>query len=280
MRERWIKTYTSLLDWEFFFDPLILRTWIYLLMKASIKDVVLRDGVKVKRGELVTSLSTLSRDLRMSVMQMRRVLATIKTAGHITIKSTNKYRIITICEYDIYQSADGMKQQANRQAKQQANQQHYKNNIEDKEISTNVDIPPIVPPGLEPPGLKKKKQETKKYSFVVAPEYEAAFTAWLEYKHQRKQTYKSDASLKVCYNKLVKLSGNNPDIAMAIVEQSMANNWAGLFPLKPDYNATATNHNGGDPRRQERANLVAGYAAAISRLTAEDDARASGVRKP
>lgn len=280
MKERWIKAYTSLLDWEFFFDPLILRTWIYLLMKASIKDVVLRDGVKVKRGELVTSLSTLSRDLRMSVMQMRRVLATIKTAGHITIKSTNKYRIITICEYDIYQSADGMKQQANRQAKQQANQQHYKNNIEDKEISTNVDIPPIVPPGLEPPGLKKKKQETKKYSFVVAPEYEAAFTAWLEYKHQRKQTYKSDASLKVCYNKLVKLSGNNPDIAMAIVEQSMANNWAGLFPLKPDYNATATNHNGGDQRRQERANLVAGYAAAISRLTAEDDARASGVRKP
>ena len=35
MKERWIKAYTSLLDWEFFFDPLILRTWIYLLMKAS-----------------------------------------------------------------------------------------------------------------------------------------------------------------------------------------------------------------------------------------------------
>ena len=192
----------------------------------------------------------------------------------------NRFSIITICEYDIYQSANGPKGQADGQAKGQANGQHNKNIIEDKEISTNVDIPPIVPPGLEPPGLKKKKQETKKYSFVVAPEYEAAFTAWLEYKHQRKQTYKSDASLKVCYNKLVKLSGNNPDIAMAIVEQSMANNWAGLFPLKPDYNATATNHNGGDPRRQERANLVAGYAAAISRLTAEDDARASGVRKP
>ena len=23
MKERWIKAYTSLLDWEFFFDPLI-----------------------------------------------------------------------------------------------------------------------------------------------------------------------------------------------------------------------------------------------------------------
>lgn len=280
MKERWIKAYTSLLDWEFFFDPLILRTWIYLLMKASIKDVVLRDGVKVKRGELVTSLSTLSRDLRMSVKQMRRVLGALKTAGYVTSKWASKYSIITICEYNIYQSANGMKGQADGQANGQANGQQNKNNIEDKEISTNVDIPPIVPPGLEPPGLKKKKKETKKYSFVVAPEYEAAFTAWLEYKHQRKQTYKSDASLKVCYNKLVKLSGNNPDIAMAIVEQSMANNWAGLFPLKPDYNATTTNHNGGDPRRQERANLVAGYAAAISRLTAEDDARASGVRKP
>lgn len=276
MKERWIKAYTSLLDWEFFFDPLILRTWIYLLMKANIKDMVLKDGVTVKRGQFVTSLSELSRDLRMSVKQMRRVLGALKTAGYVTSKWASKYSIITICEYNIYQSANGMKGQADGQA----NGQQNKNNIEDKEISTNVDIPPIVPPGLEPPGLKKKKKETKKYSFVVAPEYEAAFTAWLEYKHQRKQTYKSDASLKVCYNKLVKLSGNNPDIAMAIVEQSMANNWAGLFPLKPDYNATATNHNGGDPRRQERANLVAGYAAAISRLTAEDDARASGVRKP
>lgn len=279
MKERWIKAYTSLLDWEFFFDPLILRTWVYLLLKANHKDVVWH-GVVVKRGELVTSLSTLSRELRMSVKQMRRVLGALKTAGHVTSKWASKYSIITICEYDIYQSANGPKGQADGQANGQANGQHNKNKIEDKEISTNVDIPPIVPPGLEPPGLKKKKQETKKYSFVVAPEYEAAFTAWLEYKHQRKQTYKSDASLKVCYNKLVKLSGNNPDIAMAIVEQSMANNWAGLFPLKPDYNATATNHNGGDPRRQERANLVAGYAAAISRLTAEDDARASGVRKP
>ena len=276
MKERWIKAYTSLIDWEFFFDPLILRTWIYLLMKANIKDMVLKDGVTVKRGQLVTSLSELSRDLRMSVKQMRRVLGALKTAGYVTSKWASKYSIITICEYNIYQSANGMKRQADGQADGQQN----KNNIEDKEISTNVDIPPIVPPGPEPPGLKKKKKETKKYSFVVAPEYEAAFTAWLEYKHQRKQTYKSDASLKVCYNKLVKLSGNNPDIAMAIVEQSMANNWAGLFPLKPDYNATATNHNGGDPRRQERANLVAGYAAAISRLTAEDDARASGVRKP
>ena len=265
MKERWIKAYTSLLDWEFFFDPLILRTWVYLLLKANHQDEVWH-GVVVKRGELVTSLSTLSRELRMSVKQMRRVLGTLKTAGHVTSKWASKYSIITICEYDIYQSANGPKGQADGQADGQANGQHNKNIIEDKEISTNVD--------------KKKKQETKKYSFVVAPEYEAAFTAWLEYKHQRKQTYKSDASLKVCYNKLVKLSGNNPDIAMAIVEQSMANNWAGLFPLKPDYNATATNHNGSDPRRQERANLVAGYAAAISRLTAEDDARASGVRKP
>ena len=282
MKGRWIKTYESLLDWEFFFDPLILRAWIYLLFKANHKDVVWK-GVEVKRGELVTSLSTLSRDLRMSVMQVRRVLATIKSASQITIKSTNKYRIITICEYEKYQQCAGDNQQASKQPNRQSNQQHLKNNKEDKEIiSTNVDnIPPISPPGLKPPGLKDKPPKEKKFSFVVAPEFEAAFSAWLEYKHQRRQSYKSDMSLKSCYNKLLKLSGNDPEIAMAIVEQSMANNWACLFPLKPDYNATTkTNQPGNDPRQQERANLAAGVAATIARRFAEDDARAEALRKP
>ncbi len=39
-------------------------------------------------------------------------------------------------------------------------------------------------------------------------------------------------SEKAFYNKLLKLSNNNPVTAKSIVEQSMANNWAGIFELK------------------------------------------------
>ena len=36
------------------------------------------------------------------------------------------------------------------------------------------------------------------------------------------------------YNSLVKLSNNNPETAKKIVEQSMSNNWQGLFELKDE----------------------------------------------
>ena len=37
-------------------------------------------------------------------------------------------------------------------------------------------------------------------------------------------------------NKLISMSNNNPDNAKKIVEQSMINNWAGLFELKQNNN--------------------------------------------
>ena len=129
--------------------------------------------------------------------------------------------------------------------------------------------------------IKEKNNIKKEKPSFVAPEFEQSFSAWLEYKHQRRESYKSDMSLKACYNKLVKLAGGNPAVAMAIVEQSMANNWAGLFPLKNERpNATANNQPIGDSRAAEREQLARGYAATISRRLAEDDARTEALRKP
>lgn len=56
--------------------------------------------------------------------------------------------------------------------------------------------------------------------------------SWLSYKKEIKDSYKSERSIKACYNNLIKLSGNNPTKAMEIVNQSIANNWKGLFELK------------------------------------------------
>ena len=285
----YIKTYRSLYSWRWFFDNEVLRCWLYLLFKANHQDEV-QNGIEVKRGQLITTLSELSRDLRLSVQQVRRTLNALKSTYDIASCSTNKFTLISVCEYDYYQSGGKSKQQTNRQANQQAHQQAiqqaiYNINKEDKEykennISANADNinPPIAPPDKDPPGLKKK--EPKKYSFVVAPEFEQAFSVWLEYKHQRHETYKSDMSLKVCYNKLVKLAGGDPATAMAIVEQSMGNNWAGLFPLRNERNGTTINQSTGDPRQRERENLARDYAATIARRLAEDDARAGTVRKP
>ena len=62
--------------------------------------------------------------------------------------------------------------------------------------------------------------------------FKTPMKTWLDYKSSRNQSYKSNESIKACYNKLYKMSNGNAQTAMEIVEQSMANNWAGLFELR------------------------------------------------
>lgn len=116
--------------------------------------------------------------------------------------------------------------------------------------SYNIDNYNTIPP-LPPKGKGEvKKKEGFEFGFVL-PEYKDAFYEWLEYKKQRRESYKTDRSIKLCYDKLVKLSGNNPTTAKMIVEQSMANNWAGLFELK-DYGNNRTSYS----KKQEANNYA------------------------
>lgn len=271
----WIKTYRKLTEWEHYRNGNVVRLFIHLLLTANVEDKEWK-GVTIKRGQLVTSVSKLANELGLTINQIRTSKTTLKNSGEITVKTTNKFSVITICKFESYQDCEKVQSQAKSQAKSQATTQskpqQLKNNKEYKNKSTNVDIP-LYPPGLEP-------KASKKYSFVVAPEFEEAFSAWLEYKHQRRQSYKSPKSLEACYKKLLRLANNDPATAMAIVDQSMANNWAGLFPLRPDYATTTINQPTGDPRKREQANLAGSYAATIARRLAEDDARAGALRQP
>lgn len=85
---------------------------------------------------------------------------------------------------------------------------------------------------------EKKKRGRSKTVFsleewvsTVESPWRELMRIWLEYKKARKEAYSSEMGAKACLTKLMNLSGNNPQTAQAIIENSMANNWAGLFPL-------------------------------------------------
>ena len=63
-------------------------------------------------------------------------------------------------------------------------------------------------------------------------EYLNSFELWLEYKKTKNQKYKTQKSLEICYKNLLTISNNDPDVARQIIENSIANNYSGLFPLK------------------------------------------------
>lgn len=93
--------------------------------------------------------------------------------------------------------------------------------------------------GEESKGKESKGEEKKgiKKDFDFAfcsPDFLPVLQDWLTYKRQRGETYKTQQSLEALYRKMHTLSGGNVEIAQMIVEQSQANNWAGLFDLKGD----------------------------------------------
>ena len=102
MNESWIKLFRKFLDWEWFHDDAMVKMWLYLLLMANYEDRKWQGGV-VKRGELVTSIPTLMRDLNRTKQQIRTSLLRLVNTKEITLKTTHRYTIITICKYESYQ---------------------------------------------------------------------------------------------------------------------------------------------------------------------------------
>lgn len=70
---------------------------------------------------------------------------------------------------------------------------------------------------------------------IVAPNMVEPVETWLAYKKEKGKMYKP-IGFKNFYKKLCELSGNNTQTAMAIIEESMANNYDGIFPLRNNNN--------------------------------------------
>jgi len=98
------------------------------------------------------------------------------------------------------------------------------------------DSHPINPPIEEGNAKESKGKEIKgkkEYSYdFVEQEFSESFLMWVNHKKEVRQSYKTQQSLELAYRQLKTLSKNNFAAAKKIVEQSIGNNWAGLFELK------------------------------------------------
>lgn len=88
---------------------------------------------------------------------------------------------------------------------------------------------------------KDKVKEEIELPFF-SKEFEEIWEAWKDYKKKEfKFTYKTSQSELAALNGLVTLSKGNEDIAIKIINQSLANGWKGLFNLKEDAKGTTNN---------------------------------------
>lgn len=98
----WIKLHSGFTEWEWYKDNNTKSLFIHCLLKANWKNGNFR-GEEILRGSFVTSLEHLSKELGLTIRQTRTALEHLISTGEVTSKSTNKYRIITIVKYNLYQ---------------------------------------------------------------------------------------------------------------------------------------------------------------------------------
>ncbi len=95
-----VKLPRTMLEWGWLDDGNTLKVYLVLLLSANWKDTEWH-GIKLKRGQLISSYPTLAEKCSLSVQEIRTAFSHLKSTGDITVKTTSKFSIVTVNNYDI-----------------------------------------------------------------------------------------------------------------------------------------------------------------------------------
>lgn len=159
----WIKLYRSLLDWEWYKDKNVYRLFTHLLLKANYEDKSYK-GLLIKRGQILTSRSVLSKETGLTEQEIRTSLNKLKSTNNILVEANKDCTIITILNFDMYQPHDEKSTNKSTTTKEESRN----NNL------NNIYNTPLYPPKEE------KTEPLKKYVFEghVVKLIEQDFTKW------------------------------------------------------------------------------------------------------
>lgn len=228
--EGWIKIHRKIMDNPLYLSEPFTRmqAWIDLLLLANHKEgffYVRGNKVVVGRGQVGTSSRTLASRWQWSRGKVERFLKDLENDNQIEPQKNNVITLISICNYDDYQNTEPQTepQTSHRQTTDEPQTDRNKNDKKEK---------------------NEKNNKADAWILKVDDKFKDTVSMYLDYRKGRKESYKTEKSFMLMVNKLIQMSGNNPIIAKQIVEQSMINNWAGLFELKQNnnksYEQTAT----------------------------------------
>lgn len=130
----WISLYRELLD-----NPIVCKDthyftiWIYLLLEATHKDqfkIFKGNKINVKRGQLITGRKKISQKFNIQESKVQRILKKFENEQMIEQQTSNKNRLITVINYDVYQVIE------------QQNEQRVNNNrtTSEQQLNTNNNV--------------------------------------------------------------------------------------------------------------------------------------------
>lgn len=129
----YVNLYRKMTQWEWYQDGNTFRVFVHLIFTANFKPGKF-EGCTIQRGQRVTSVAQLSQELNISVRSIRTALNHLKSTNEVTIETTSKHSIITINNYNLYQTATNTLTNDRQTTDKQVtnDRQQYKKNKESK----------------------------------------------------------------------------------------------------------------------------------------------------
>lgn len=128
----WIKLHRKIVNWEWFSDSQTFHVFMYLLIHACQKEKKWR-GISVKRGQVITGRKSMAKTLGITEQSIRTCINRLKSTSELTIKTTNRYSVITLVNFEKYQLIDTLSTNQSTSQSPTTNQQ-LTTSKEDKNI--------------------------------------------------------------------------------------------------------------------------------------------------
>lgn len=105
-----VKFDRKIANWRWYHDVNTFKLFFHLIITANYEPKPF-ENITVQRGQRIASYGTLAEETGLSVRNVRTAIRHLILTGEVTSKSTNKYSVFTIVNYDLYQD----NRQTNRQ---------------------------------------------------------------------------------------------------------------------------------------------------------------------
>lgn len=234
MKSGWFKFYRNTFDnpictkdSEYFF------VWCYLLSEAAYEEkrvIFKNEEILLKKGQTITTVTEIANALKISRSKVERILKKLKIEMQIDTKTCSRNTIITVLNWEKYQSSDTQSDtqviheryaddtQLIRERYASGEPSYYikeiKNNKNEKE--------------------EKKEKNERKHYYPDDALLEAAFQEYLSMRNKIKKPLCTSMGIHRAMNMLENLSGGNHELAIKILNQSVDHCWQGLFELKDE----------------------------------------------
>ena len=233
----YVKLFRSIKQWEWHDEPATLSLFIHCLAMANHKPTKWR-GITIERGTFVSSRAKLMDMTGLSERAFRTALDRLKESGTVSSKSTNKYTIYKVENYDSYQ--DDV-QQSDKQETQQASQQTSSKRHTNKKLKNEKNEEEVKEK------KKKEKFEPKRMieDYTQDPSLREALLDFLDFRKSAKAAVSTKRQMQLLLNKLDELSHGDHQKKIKIVNRSIERGWKGFFELREEkYGRTSTYQDG------------------------------------